>query len=117
MKHIVDDWWVTVAAYRPKPPPPPSCHLYREFNYCVGNTAIWSITATLPGYTVTNADYDVQLNGSSGWIDIYLGVLTCPVVNLDTGALARALLQTQYGTSECTVIIPSWDCGSEHEPF
>ena len=110
-KRVVRDLsWDVVAAYRPKPPPL-ACNGVSEFHYCAGNSAVWTITATLPGYTVTNADYDVQINGSGGWIDIYEGALTCPSVTLDhVFAIGRAILETQYGTSECTIYVPEWNC-------
>ena len=91
--------------------PFPTCSAVSEFHYCANHTAVWTITATLPGFEVTNADYDVQINGSGGWIDIYEGPLTCPSVNLDNVfAIGRALLETEFGTSECTVYVPNWNC-------
>ena len=98
-------------------PAPPACTLRAEFGYCIGNTTTWSITALLPEYEVLNADYDIQLGGAGGWIDIFEGILTCPSVNLDIAAIARAILLTEYGVSECSIPIPLYGCGGGGQPF
>lgn len=116
-KNFVSDLsWDVVASYFPVDPPQ-SCQLAYEFYFCVGGSANGSITASLDGYDVTNADYDVQLGGSGPWVDIFEGILTCPSVNLDIGALARAILQTEYGSTECTIWIPVQNCEDDTNHF
>ena len=104
--------WNAVAAYRPVPQLAQNCNIRFELGHCDGSTAVGTITATLPGYSVTFADYDVQINGGS-WIDIFEGILTCPVLNVGRGGsmIGRAILETPSGTSQCTVNIPTSRCG------
>jgi hypothetical protein len=111
VRFINEDSWDTVSKYREPPPPP--CDIVPEFNYCIGGTRVWSVTATLQGYSVLNADYDVQLGGAGPWIDIFEGPLSCPAVNLDVWAIVRAILLTEFGTSQCSITIPLQSCSTQ----
>lgn len=102
--------WLAVSNYRE--PAPAACNVRFEFSHCQGTTAIGALTALLPGYIVTNADYDVSINGGS-WIDIFEGILTCPVLNVGIGGsmIGLAVLDTPHGQSQCTVTIQTSLCG------
>jgi hypothetical protein len=112
---ITESPWTTVAAYRSPPQPPPSCKLQYEFAACSnGTVAIGNVTALLPGYTVTLADFDISTNSGGSWTDLYTGLVTCPGTpvypNLFTRV--RALLTTAYGVSQCEIPITINDCES-----
>lgn len=103
---------------QPPSPPPPSCDVSVSFLGCnFGGNGNFQVTASLPGYEVTSADYDLSIGGGPWW-DIFEGPLTCPTFNLGLTALIRVILQTQYGTSQCTttVYIPPFFCDENGDP-
>jgi len=115
----VDEFAIKNVYGIPALPPPQPCELTYYPIGCNGSIAMGTITATLPGYSVTNADYDVTINGGP-WIDIFEGLLTCPGLDLEDGfsAAALAILQTAYGVSQCIAFIPEVDCdGPPGGPF
>jgi hypothetical protein len=116
-KRVVrDQSWDAVAANRPLPSVP-KCQIRIEFNFCDGPYASQSITAWLPGYTVTYADYDWSLNGT-GWMDLYEGGLTCPSLTTNSAFWARAILTLSTGQiSICTISVGPRACSNDREPF
>lgn len=110
-KRIVKDIsWDVVAAYRPVLTVQ-ACNPIFEFRYCNGDAGVYALTAELPGYSVSSIDVDIQVGGTGPWIDIYEGSNTCPSTNITFWSLARMILYTAYGTSECTVYVPAPNCG------
>lgn len=109
---LIDDnnSFATVAGYRVPTPPPPSCHIVYEFTQCQGSSPLGQVTATLGGYTVTNADYDGLLSNGV-WADMFEGALSCIGVSPSTVDRARAVLTTAYGISQCEVNIRNQSCG------
>ena len=115
-KNVVKDKsWDIVAAYRPIPAPQ-ACLLSWEFLTCNGQVGFGLVTATLPGYTVLNADYDASISGGP-WIDVFEGLFTCPGLIPQLQMIIRAILLTQYGTSQCTIVIPFPNCDDPIYPF
>ena len=112
MISVIDQTWDAVAAYRPIPEPQ-ACNIRVEFYGCSNNSASNAITATLPGFSVVNADYDLSYNNSS-WFDLFEGILTCPSFSSSASMWARAILTTASGQiSECTVRVPVGDCDDD----
>lgn len=101
--------WNVVASYRPYPGVQ-ACNPSANFQFCVGEQSSYGISASLPGYNVTNADYDISFWGG-GWEDVYEGVLICPNAAGTGEAIARAVLDTAYGQSQCEVFIVFANCG------
>jgi hypothetical protein len=102
--------WDVVAAYRPIPPPPEDCNLKIEVQCLGGQVSNPLVTAFLPGYTVTSADYDVSFSGGP-WNNIFSGLLTCvSFSNNGVTATVRATLQTLSGISQCTIPVPLPNC-------
>ena len=102
--------WTYVAAYRPLMPPPPPYTLVFEFMGCNNQTAAFNLTAFLPGYGVQNSTLEVQIGQSGPWTEIFGGATSCPSVNLDSRTNAKAVLETLFGVSVCTVTIPGDYC-------
>jgi hypothetical protein len=103
---IVEETWDMVASYRPKPPPPPpDCGPYFtvSFNQCDGVFANMQLSATLPGFEVTNAKYQVKFGSGGSWGTIFEGILTCPSQSSIGTFFANALLQTAQGDSYCQI--------------
>lgn len=101
-----------VAHYK-EPEPLQSCNIRIEFYGCSNNSASNAVTATLPGFSVVNADYDLSYNNSS-WFDLFEGILTCPSFSSSASLWARAILTTATGQiSECTVRVPVGDCDDD----
>ncbi len=104
--------WDVVAAYRPRPSPP-ACSVSVTLMSCnFSGSGNFQVTAFLPGYNVSNADYDISVGGSGFWGNIFEGPLTCPTFNLGASAVVRAILTTVQGTSQCTtnVYVPPNFC-------
>jgi hypothetical protein len=107
--------WDVVSAYRPIPQLQ-ACNMRWEFTGCNGPVGVGIITATLPGYTVTNADYDASYSGGP-WIEIFEGILSCPSATQQTNMIVRAILSTLFGVSECSMAIPVTVCDGQINPF
>lgn len=104
--------WNVVAAYR-TPPPPPACHIVIN-QWCDGDSPLASVTPSLPGYGMTNVDFDYRRVNGSTWFPIYDGIPTCPVYNppslLDSIIQAFVTTATGYVTG-CTVEMSPISCG------
>lgn len=92
------------------------CRLQWEFLGCNGSAPMGAITATLPGYTVSNAQYLVSTNGGP-WMEIFEGILSCIGLTPQLYMLARAILTTSQGVSECTISVPYPSCDDPIHPF
>lgn len=95
--------WDAVSRYR-DPLPPPSCnasYISIQPLVCNGNNRSVLVTASLPGYTVTNARYELDIGSNGIWSIIFEGILSCPFFNTNIGGLVRVILETQYGTASC----------------
>lgn len=96
--------WFSVSNYRPLPLVAQNCRLQWELAFCSGRNEVGTVTALLPGYSVTNVSFDVSHNGGSSWIDIFDGVLTCPgvLITPQYQTIIRAILQSPQGVSQCS---------------
>jgi len=94
--------WNAVASYRPLPAVK-NCRLQWELAFCNGQNGVGTMTALLPGYTVTSSNFDISLGGGP-WNDIFDGVLTCPgvLITPQYQTVVRAILQTPQGISQCS---------------
>jgi hypothetical protein len=100
-----------VAHYR-RPAPPPACNLIVDFNGCHA-TLQYTVTASLPGYTVTNMNMDYRYGTTGEWIDWFDGIFTCPGFNTPVLRTIRAILTTASGLSQCEVYVYPQICDDE----
>lgn len=100
----------------PGQPPPEACEPEWLFTGCNGPVGSGIATALLPGYTVLNADYDVSIAGGP-WIDVFEGLFTCPSLIPQLQMIFRAILYTEFGISQCTMVIPFPNCDDPINPF
>lgn len=105
--------WDAVSRYRDPPPPPPqACLLQWELAFCSGQNEVGTVTARLPGYSVSSVGFDISHNGGASWIDIFDGVLTCPgvLITPQYQTVLRAILQTPQGVSQCSRPLSFTNC-------
>lgn len=93
----------------PGSPPPGPCTLTFVYGECFGQTANPRVTVHLPGFGISNVDYDYRF-GTGVWTDIFDGPLTCPSYSTTFATTARAIVTTLQGISQCTVYVPKQDC-------
>lgn len=100
-----------VSGYRAPPPEDCGPNFTVSFNQCDGDYANMQLTATLPGYEVTNAKYQVKFGSGGSWGTIFEGILTCPSQSSLGPFFANALLQTAFGDSYCQIRVQVPACG------
>lgn len=123
---LLTEMWVTIGHWTTGGIPPevvcdtdssvPGCELQAcnidwELQFCHEGNIVVAVTALLPGYEILNMDYDVSFGGGP-WEDLLEGARICPALIPQFATIARAILETPVGYSECTVTVPIPTCSS-----
>lgn len=91
------------------PGPLPTPVITTGFMYCTGPTGTYSLTGTLPGYTVIDSHYEYK-KGSQPWSDVYEGPLTCPTTTSIGSFRVRVTLTTPQGDTEDEQWVIGYPC-------